>query len=289
MRRTFIAAATLLLGTSALAAGTTTQDKFDKTAVETDPIILAKYQQAAALKNGGAGMGGPVEEFSSISDKGVIGNASDPVILAKHEQGAAMKTSQAFTGTGGPSEELSSVSDKTVVGDANDPVILAKHQQAAAMKLGQLETGMGGPVDGADAADSTPRPATRDYPPCDPGPGDDRCIQLYEPGVRAQRASWSRASGGAGDGAWTAAAVGGSYERLDGSADGTELAMNGDVPVASAFVGKSEDGQDIVRHSEFSGVGGPIEAQSGYPACSPGAGDDSCIQLYEVGVTGAGN
>lgn len=21
------------------------------------------------------------------------------------------------------------------------------------------------------------------YPPCDPGPGDDRCIQLYEPGV----------------------------------------------------------------------------------------------------------
>ena len=33
------------------------------------------------------------------------------------------------------------------------------------------------------SAELTPRPATMNYPPCDPGPGDDRCIQLYEPGV----------------------------------------------------------------------------------------------------------
>jgi len=26
--------------------------------------------------------------------------------------------------------------------------------------------------------------AATDYPPCSPGPGDDRCIQLYERGVR---------------------------------------------------------------------------------------------------------
>jgi hypothetical protein len=30
------------------------------------------------------------------------------------------------------------------------------------------------------------------YRPCRPGPGDDRCIQLYERGVRAAYASWLR-------------------------------------------------------------------------------------------------
>jgi hypothetical protein len=30
------------------------------------------------------------------------------------------------------------------------------------------------------------------YRPCRPGPGDDRCIQLYERGVRSAYASWLR-------------------------------------------------------------------------------------------------
>ena len=30
------------------------------------------------------------------------------------------------------------------------------------------------------------------YQPCRPGPGDDRCIQLYERGVRASYARWLR-------------------------------------------------------------------------------------------------
>ena len=343
MKRTIIAAATLLLGTSALAAGSGAQDKFDKglssdskltfaalspkdslgsvklaqatksdvaysgmggpldeidsatvsktasgsdTFVETDPIVLAKYEQAAALKGkSSAGMGGPIEDFSSVSDKTVIGDASDPVILAKHEQGAALKTGQAYTGTGGPSEELSSISDKTVVGNPTDPVILAKNEQGAAMKLGQANTGMGGPIEGSDTIDLSPRPAASNYPPCDPGPGDDRCIQLYEPGVRARLASWNRSSGGLGNSAMSA--VGGPYEPLDDSSD--ELAMNNDVASDSAVDATYAEDEDVARHSEYSGIGGPIEAQSGYPACSPGAGDDSCIQLYEAGVTGAGN
>jgi hypothetical protein len=33
------------------------------------------------------------------------------------------------------------------------------------------------------------------YRPCRPGPGDDRCIQLYERGVRAADARWLRARG----------------------------------------------------------------------------------------------
>jgi len=31
--------------------------------------------------------------------------------------------------------------------------------------------------------DNGPREMRRHYPPCRPGPGDDRCIQLYERGV----------------------------------------------------------------------------------------------------------
>ena len=52
-------------------------------------------------------------------------------------------------------------------------------------------TGMGGPLETAAA---TPQPSTGTYPACDPGPGDDRCIQLYEPGVRAALASWTGVS-----------------------------------------------------------------------------------------------
>lgn len=33
------------------------------------------------------------------------------------------------------------------------------------------------------------------YRPCRPGPGDDRCIQLYERGVRASYARWLRQRG----------------------------------------------------------------------------------------------
>ena len=40
--------------------------------------------------------------------------------------------------------------------------------------------------------------------------------------------------------------------------------------------------------SGYQGMGGPI-AETGYPPCAPGPGDDRCIQLYEPGVTGAGN
>ena len=43
------------------------------------------------------------------------------------------------------------------------------------------DAGIGGPYEAA--APLVSRPATRHYPPCRPGPGDDNCIQLYERGV----------------------------------------------------------------------------------------------------------
>jgi len=106
-------------------------------------------------------------------------------------------------------------------------------------------TGMGGPEEpvdvepapetlGADAvapapetlaaADIAPRPAAQNYPACRPGPGDDNCIQLYEPGVRVSLASWTQPTGGLADGTQTA--MGGPYEPVDGA--GPDLAMAGD-------------------------------------------------------------
>lgn len=43
---------------------------------------------------------------------------------------------------------------------------------------------VGGPYEPAATRSPMPAPTVGEYPPCDPGPGDDRCIQLYERGVR---------------------------------------------------------------------------------------------------------
>jgi hypothetical protein len=171
--------------------------------------------------------------------------------------------------------------DKTLLDESD-----GKIETASVDKVDDSATGMGGPIEQADAgpnADLTPRPATQDYPPCDPGPGDDNCIQLYEPGVRAQLASWNQPTGGLADGSATSA-MGGPYEPVDEARVETASADAG----TTATVGETEE-TELAAHSDMQGVGGPVEAQSGYPPCSPGPGDDRCIQLYERGVTGAGN
>lgn len=99
-------------------------------------------------------------------------------------------------------------------------------------------TGMGGPdelVDTAKAddgpvaeADLTARP---DYPPCRPGPGDDNCIQLYEPGVRTALGGWTAPTGGLA-GAEAATAVGGPYEPADEAAHETAMSGDGTLDVA---------------------------------------------------------
>lgn len=99
-------------------------------------------------------------------------------------------------------------------------------------------TGVGGPYEPVDAApvtlaaaDTAPRPAAQNYPPCRPGPGDDNCIQLYEPGVRTALASWTQPTGGLGVGQ-AATAMGGPYEPVgEGNA---ETAMNGDGALDTA-------------------------------------------------------
>lgn len=50
-------------------------------------------------------------------------------------------------------------------------------------------TGVGGPDEEQPAATAAAAPSTT-YRACSPGPGDDNCIQLYEPGVRTAYAAW---------------------------------------------------------------------------------------------------
>jgi len=111
----------------------------------------------------------------------------------------------------------------------------------------EAQPAMGGPLEDATtgdinmaAADLATRPATHNYPPCRPGPGDDNCIQLYEPGVRTALASWNRPTGGlAGE---TQTAMGGPYEPVDEAT--AETAMNGDGDVDLAM-GETEESETL--------------------------------------------
>ena len=87
-------------------------------------------------------------------------------------------------------------------------------------------------------------PAAVAYPACS-RTVTDHCIQLYEPGVRAQLAEWNRSAAG------TATAMGGPYEPVDTTLAG-EMGNAGAAPAA-------------------------------YPPCSRTV-TDRCIQLYERGV-----
>lgn len=179
-------------------------------------------------------------------------------------------------GMGGPLEETSATTTSAVVSPSNaDPEHDARGipvlSDVAYVPSGYNGSGgaMGGPVEGGD---------DESYPACT-RERTDNCIQLYERGVRASLASSSA------DGS-TTTAMGGPYEPAD--ADGTKLAMNDTAKVETSDAASDTD-MSVAGHSDHQGVGGPIEAQSGYPPCSPGPGDDRCIQLYEPGVTGAGN
>jgi len=187
----------------------------------------------------------------STDDEPAFGNADIAFGDWEADDGAAVEKAEA-----GDEEKMTeeSTTDESVLETPLSPV---------------ENGGVGGPEE-ALAGDLAPRPAAQNYPPCDPGPGDDNCIQLYEPGVRTALASWSAPTGGL-IGNDTASAMGGPYEPAD-------AAM------------KTADAAIATEHHDpgHAGMGGPAR-ETGYPPCSGSPDDDRCIQLYEPGVTGAGN
>ena len=202
------------------------------------------------------------------------------------------------TGMGGPLEEVdATASTAAVVQPSNaDP----EHDARGIAVISDVAfvppgfNGTVGAVGGPDESDEA-------YPACT-ATVTDNCIQLYERGVRGSLAGTDKAFASTdkveSDLATTdkvesdsMAGVGGPYEPVETGPTG--LAMNGDGQVDTAL-GETSDSDlttetALATHSDSQGGGGPVEAQSGYPPCSPGPGDDRCIQLYERGVTGAGN
>lgn len=184
------------------------------------------------------------------------------------------------TGMGGPLEEVTTATvEPSNAAPERDARGIAVISDPAFVPPGY--NGTSGAVGGPDSGEES-------YPACTAAVTDN-CVQLYERGVHDSLASAKSGTLDASD----SQAMGGPFEPVDSS----DLAMNGDGQVDTAFGETSDLGVQstaateatVADHSDYQGVGGPIEAQSGYPPCSPGPGDDRCIQLYEHGVTGAGN
>jgi len=259
MKRIMIGAAGLLLSTSALAGTMLTKDPAYEAGVETNQAV----QLAAASSWDGAFEGAA----KTMDDKAIEAASVDAT------------------------STLDTAAVDAAIIDKGQEVVLADTADTAK----PIDTGMGGPLETADAGtlDLTPRPATHNYPPCDPGPGDDNCIQLYEPGVEVALASWNQPTGGllepgqamaSAESPYEATGVGGPYEAVE-----SDFAMAGDGEVDVA-AGETEAVELASGDGTFvhDGVGGPV-VETGYPPCSGSPSDDRCIQLYEPGVTGAGN
>ncbi|WP_166036674.1 hypothetical protein [Sphingosinicella sp. YJ22] len=141
--------------------------------------------------------------------------------------------------------------------------------------------GQGGPYEPVANANMS------SWPACDPGPGDDRCIQLYEPGVRGAYAQWSAGR--------ERMAMGGPYEPVtsDKAAVGAEPTTEPTgVRVAKAdmamdhanMVSDTRTAEEMQNASVYgkvdethTGVGGPLEEVRDYPRCRSRS-DDRCQQ-----------
>lgn len=221
MKRTYIAAAALLLGTSAFAWA---QSGAPVAPDAKDAVAAAKVDKSKDVK--------AIEAASAWSTE------------QAQVQPASVTTWQdePAPGAGDPDLDLS---EAPAAPKADSDWLAEPDPEAIDSGMTDAATGMGGPDESAEAvadasvaAELAPRPAAQNYPPCRPGPGDDNCIQLYEPGVRVALARWNQPTGGLAQpgeamaaaeplGEPEATAMGGPYEPVaDDGAD--ETAMAGD-------------------------------------------------------------
>lgn len=213
MKRLTIAAAALLLGTSALAwtpsdepvAGS---DKIVP-AVAVDPGVTVEKAEAVSA-SWIADDQTLVDSAAATTPQPAAANyppcspgPGDDHCIQLYERGVraqlaswdrptgGLADNSATTAMGGPYEpvdtslagELGGPDTATGMGGPEEPVLAMNGDGAVDAVLGETATdegaaatyaGVGGPLEEVDATS---------YPPCRPGPGDDRCIQLYERGV----------------------------------------------------------------------------------------------------------
>jgi len=318
MKQVYLGAASLLLGTSAIAwAQSDKSPSFAK-----DP--LAKEMVSKAAETMKAGDWAKANKASIKLEPAAESWFDSDAKLGKEALKAEMASETWFDGGAKPGKgalKADMASESWLDGDAtakpkaetvawtDEGTSFAKKDTGDDLALASkddavtAESGVGGPYEPVDSAaasasDMTPHLATRNYPPCShSGPGDDNCIQLYEPGVRQQLASWTQPVGGlagtnevqtASADISTETGVGGPYEPVDTSMNTASL---GDAGLNGGAADEVLAAKDV---GAYTGMGGPLEepapvASSGsYPACShPGPGEDRCIQLYERGVSGS--
>ncbi len=74
-------------------------------------------------------------------------------------------------------------SQPTCMQDGTCPTLSGTISRQLGMPAPVVRTAaVGGPYEPALTRAAMPAPTVGAYPPCRPGPGDDRCIQLYERG-----------------------------------------------------------------------------------------------------------
>jgi hypothetical protein len=196
MKSFTLAAAALLFSTSALAFAPSTEPAAAP-AVAKDPLVVSSTETMATA---------PFLRTASASTwDAAVAEAGNPDLDLAVDPDAEQAS---LTDMGGPEVPVDvEPADETLGADEVAPA----------------------PETTLAAADIAPRPAAQNYPACRPGPGDDSCIQLYEPGVQVALASWTQPTGGLADGTQTA--MGGPYEPVDGA--DTDMAMAGDGIVDS--------------------------------------------------------
>ena len=280
MKKYMVTAAALMLGTSALAwapaekahlAGMTASSGSTASAT---PLAFPAFDKAV-MKSATASLQTSSTMVKDDDDLGMksLAKWSDATVAT-----ASAESAPKVADDGGVTFAEADFKSKDDVGGI----------QTAAVEQPAL-TGMGGPIETATG-----------YPACDPGPGDDRCIQLYEPGVHAALAAWKATDDDV--------AMGGPFEPAPAGTKETSSDHQGmdhgsaGHDMSAATPAKTPTDTDETPDTDAApakpataatpapgAIGGPVDARTGYPPCRPGRGDDRCIQLYERGVTGRDN
>lgn len=234
MKKLPIAAAALLLGTSAYAmvpsgdpAYGTAQDPYT---VEPTMAVAPAYDAAPALQPAA------MDSWTDAQPIAYKADATDPefkTVAATSDEVKATEWAKADAQFDAAAQadwdaaakaKLAAMDDSAKLQPASYETGFGADDSAPQWQPASAETGFVADqtVEPA-AADLSPRPAAGNYPACRPGPGDDHCIQLYEPGVRARLASWSQPTGGFAGSSDSQVAMGGPYEPADSASETERL------------------------------------------------------------------
>ena len=224
MRKLPIAAAALLFGTSAYAMVSTEPTG---TWVDKDPYTVMSTGTVAAATAGTAKLQPAATDWWE-AEPATYGTDEAMLKTAGVTDGAEVKlaSSDEFATMDEDWDAVAAEKEAAMDDPAYDPSIEPDPLLTETSVLDEepvpVENGVGGPYETA-ATDLAPRPAAQNYPACSPGPGDDRCIQLYEPGVRQQLAAWDQPTGGFASAGDTQTAMGGPYEPVDSASETERL------------------------------------------------------------------